>query len=155
MSRVDFRLEGFEELEKALVEEFPKATSKNILKRAGINAMMQIEARAKELAPKEEGALAASIATKPVKAKRQAGSARFEAQNGITIATGPTSRKPDGPGGNAAWQEFGTVKMAANPFMRPAIDGQAEAVIGDVRTELALQIEKARKRIAAKLARGG
>lgn len=150
---VAFKLTGFDDLERALVEEFPRATSKNILKRAGIGAMKRIETRAKELAPKQEGALADSIATKQVKAKRSSRT-RFEAQSGVTIATGPTSRKPDGPGGNASWQEFGTVKMAANPFMRPAVDGEAEAVIGDVRTELALQIEKARKRIARKAARG-
>lgn len=152
--RVDFKLSGFDELERALVEEFPKATSKNILRRTGIAAMKRIESRAKELAPKQEGALAASIATKPVKAKRIS-SSRFAAQTGVTIATGPTSRKPDGPGGNAAWQEFGTVKMPANPFMRPAADAEGQAVIGDVRDELATQIEKARKRIARKAARKG
>ncbi len=147
------KLVGFEDLERSLVEEFPKATSKNILKRTAIGAMKRIENRAKELAPKQEGALAASIATKQVKAKRSSRT-RFEAQSGVTVATGPTSRKPDGPGGNASWQEFGTVKMAANPFMRPAADGELPGVLDHVKAELALQIEKARKRIARKAARG-
>lgn len=148
-----FKLTGFKELERALVEELPKATAKSVLRRTGINAMKRIENRAKELAPRDDGALIASITTKPVKAKRTSRT-RYESQSGITIATGPTSRRADDPGGNPAWQEFGTVNMPANPYMRPAADSEIPAVLNDVRDELALQIEKARKRIARKAAKG-
>jgi HK97 gp10 family phage protein len=152
--KVSVKTHGFDELERALVSDFPKATAKNILRRAAINALKPIEARAKQLAPKDDGTLAESITTKPVKARR-ASRDRYESASGVTIATGPTSRRADDPGGNAAWQEEGTVNMPANPFMRPAWDAGHDQVLDTVRTELALQIDKARARIARKLAKAG
>lgn len=151
MSRTSYKLTGFAELEKALVEELPKATAKNVLKRAGIAAMKPVEERARQLAPVDDGQLRDSITTKQARAKRQRGSVKFDASSGVEIVTGPTGRQE---GGNAAFQEFGTVNMPANPFMRPAIDSSAQEVIADVRKELEAQIEKARKRIARKAARG-
>lgn len=147
---VTVKLTGFKELEQALIEDLPKTTAKNVLKRSAITAMAKLEARAKDLAPKDDGTLADSITTKPVKAKR-ASRTRYAASSGVTVATGPTGR-PEG--GNAAWQEFGTVHMAANPFMRPAADAEIEGVLEVVREELAAQIDKAKTRIARKAARG-
>jgi HK97 gp10 family phage protein len=146
---VSVQLRGFSELERALTDELPKATSKNILRRTALNAMKPIEERAKELAPKDDGTLAASITTKVVKAKRVSRT-KF-ASSGVTVATGPTGR-PEG--GNAAWQEFGTVKQAAQPYMRPAGDYESDAALDIIRDELAAQINKARKRIARKAAKG-
>jgi HK97 gp10 family phage protein len=147
---VSIQLRGFSELERALKDELPKATSKNILRRTALNAMKPIEERAKELAPKDDGTLAASITTKVVKAKRVSRT-KFASSDGVTVATGPTGR-PEG--GNAAWQEFGTVKQAAQPYMRPAGDYESDAALDIVRDELAAQIDKARKRIARKAAKG-
>lgn len=151
--KIEVKTYGFRELERALVEELPKATARNVLRRTGIKSLKQLEGRAKELAPKDDGTLAESITTKPVKAKR-ASRDRYQSQSGVTIATGPTSRRSDSAGGNAAWQEFGTVNMPANPFMRPAIDSEAGGVIDVVRSELATEIGKAKSRIAKKAAKG-
>lgn len=144
------RISGFRELERALAEELPKATAKNVLKRTAINAMARIEDRARQLVPVDDGDLKKSIATKPVKAKRVSRT-RYASSSGVEVATGPTGRQE---GGNAAWQEFGTVKQAAQPYMRPAADSEAENVIAEVRDELAAQIEKAKARIAKKAAKG-
>lgn len=146
-----FKLTGFAELERALTDDLPKATAKNALKRAAIAAMKPIEERAKQLVPVDDGQLRDSITTKPARAKRQRGSVKYAASSGIEVLTGPTGRQE---GGNAAWQEFGTVHMPANPFMRPAADFEAEGVIEDLARELKAQIDKAAKRIARKLARG-
>lgn len=149
--KVTVKTTGFKELEAALANDLPRATAKNTTRRAMINVMRsRIEARARELAPKERGQLADGIATKPAKAAR-ASRTRYESSSTISVATGPTGR-PEG--GNAAWQEEGTVNMPANPYMRPAVDSEGEAVIADLRDELAAQIEKAKGRIARKLARG-
>jgi HK97 gp10 family phage protein len=150
MVKVTVQTHGFKELEAVLVNDLPKTTAKNVLKRAAIEAMKRIEARAQELAPKDDGTLADSITTKPVKAQRTSRT-RYASQSGVTVATGPTGR-PEG--GNAAWQEFGTVNMPANPFMRPAADSESGAVIDDVRAALVAQIDKAKARIARKLAKG-
>lgn len=152
--KVTYKTKGFKELEQALANELPKATARNAMRRAATNAMKHIESRAKQLAPRDEGALADSITTKNVKAKRTSRT-RYAKSDGIAVATGPTSRRASDPGGNAAWQEFGTVDMPANPYMRPAADGEAPKVISDVREELASQIEKAKARIARKAAKAG
>lgn len=140
---------GLRELQSQL-DELPKATSRNVLARAGIKAMRRIETRAKELAPVDDGQLRNSITTQKAKAQRVSAT-RFA--QGVTIETGPTGKRP--AGGNAAWQEFGTVKMAANPFMRPAADGEGPAVMADLKQELAAEILKAAARIARKSAKGG
>lgn len=148
--KVSFRTRGFAELERALADELPKATARNVLRRAGLAAMDRVEKKAQALAPKDSGGLTTSIETRVGKAKRISRT-RFARSTGVEIATGPTGGREEG--GNAAWQEFGTVNMAANPYMRPAADGESQAVIADVREELAQQIDKARVRIARKAAR--
>lgn len=148
--RIEFITQGFANLERELLELPKVATAKNVTRRAAITAMKRVEVRAKQMAPKDEGDLADSITTKPVKAKRESRT-RFAASNDVSVATGPTGRQE---GGNPAWQEFGTVKQAAQPYMRPAADAESENVINDFGRELAVQIEKAKARIARKLARG-
>lgn len=149
MAKTMIKTHGFRELERAL-SELPKATGKNVLRRAANEAMQRVETRAKELAPKDSGDLADGITTKPVKAKRVSRT-RYASQSGVAVATGPTGRRQEG--GYAGWQEFGTVAMPARPYMRPAADAEAEAVIDDVREVLAAQIAKAAARIARKAAK--
>jgi HK97 gp10 family phage protein len=144
-------VKGFRELEKALAEELPKATAKNALRRAMVATMKShIEEPAKQLAPRERGTLEKGITTKSAKAKRTSRT-RYARSTGLTVETGPTGR-PEG--GNAAWQEFGTVKMPPHPYMRPAADSGGQKVIDDIRDNLKAEIDKAKARIARKAARG-
>ena len=160
MAKATFRVEGFKELERALVEELPKATARNVLWRTAEGAMKRLEEREKSLAPIDpqdrdgDGRhLNETIKTERVKATRSRGSTRFSARNGVEVRTGPA---PVGKRAraNAGWQELGTTKMAANSYIRPAIDVEAENIIDDVRSELTIQIGKARARIARKAAKG-
>lgn len=152
MSRVTIRLEGFRELERALTEDLPRATAKNVLTKTAVNSMERIRVRMGELAPREEGTLAESMKTEKVKARRERGSVRFSRSTGVEVMTGPAPIKKIDRF-NAAWQEFGTVKMAPNAYARPAADSEGRAVVEEIKAELALQIEKAKTRIANKLAR--
>lgn len=145
------KLTGFRELERALAEELPKATARNVLRRTAIGAMDRLKSRAQQLAPVGDGTLRDSITTKQAKAKRSKGSVKFDRSSGVEVLTGPTGREE---GGYAAFQEFGTVNMPANPYMRPAADAEGQAVVEQVRDELAAQIEKAKERIARKAAKG-
>lgn len=153
------QLSGFKELERALTEELPKATARNVMRRAAVNAMERIRTRMSELAPRDEADkdgngqhLADTMRTQPADARtaREIGISR---QQGVVVLTGPA---PVGKRAraNAGWQEEGTVKMAPNAYARPAADSEADAVIDDVRDELTKQIDKARARIARKAARG-
>lgn len=134
---------GFEGLEDMLIEleQFSgrTTTGKNAVQRGLKKAMKHVEDKAKSLVPVDEGDLRDSITTKKERAKRQRGSAKFARQTGISMLTGPTG-KPEG--GNPAWQEFGTVKMTPQPYMRPAADSQADKVIADVAKELQDAVKK-------------
>ncbi len=146
-----FKTTGFDELERALVDELPKATAKNILKRAALAAMKPVVERAQQLVPVDKGNLRDSIKAQALTAKRVSRT-RFEASKGVTVAVSPTGFKQDGF--YARFQEFGTVKQAANPYMRPAWDSEEGPTLDRIKSEIAVQIGKARVRIARKLARG-
>ena len=149
--KIDMKVDmsGFRELERALSEDLPKATAKNVLKRSATAAMKRIEDRAKQLAPRNTGETADSITTKNVAAKRVSRT-RYARSTGVTVATGPTGHPA---GGKAAFSEFGTVKSPAQPYMRPAADAEGQAVIKDVKEALTDQVDKAKKRIARKMAK--
>lgn len=146
------KLSGWPELERALAEDLPRATGKNVLRKSMISAMGRIENSAKAQAPVDDGELRDSITTKAVKAKRQRGSVRFARQTGLEVMTGP-SVAGKVKRANASWQEYGTVNMQPNAYMRPAADTQGQNVVDDVIAELTIQIEKAKARIARKAAK--
>lgn len=150
---VTMKTDGFRELERQLAEELPRATAKNVLSRTAVKAMERIREKMVQLAPREEGTLAESMKTQRVTARRMAGSVRFARSTGVEVMTGPApAGKLDRS--NASWQEDGTVKMAPNAYARPAADSEGRAVVEDVKDELTLQINKAKARIAKKLAKG-
>lgn len=144
---------GFAGLEDALIEleQFSGKTTlgKNAVKRGMKKAMKRVEDHAKRLVPVDKGDLKDSITTKPLRAKRRRGSAKFERQVGIDMLTGPTGSQD---GGNPSWQEFGTVKMGAQPYMRPSADAEGMKVIEEVadilQTEVRKTADRARKRAA-------
>jgi len=140
---------GFDELNRALAEDLPKATSKAVLRRTAIKVMERIRVGMAERAPKDSGELAGSMRTQPVKAKRISRT-RYAASSGVSVNTGPTGREE---GGNAAWQEFGTVDEPAQPYARPTADAEGMNVLNDAKGELTAQIDAAKARIARKAAR--
>lgn len=153
-------LRNFRELEKALAEELPKATARNVLRRSMVQAMKRVETGMAQRAPFDpddrdgDGQhLRDTMKTQAVKAKRERGSARYARATGVTVRTGPA------PAGrlaraNAGWQEEGTVKMAPNAYARPTADAEGPAVVKDVIEVLAENIEKAKERIRRKAAKG-
>lgn len=161
MARQSWGTSGFKELERALKEELPKATAKNALWRAAENPMKaRIEKGMADRAPYDAddrdgdgNHLKDTMKTERVKATRQRGSVKFDSRNGVEVRTGPA---PVGKRAraNAGWQEYGTVKQAANPYARPTADAEGAHVIDDVRDELTVQIEKAKARIARRAAKG-
>ncbi len=154
MAKIQFQLSGFKELEDALKNELPKATARNAMRRAALTAMAPVVEAAQNLAPKKSGALAMSIGVQVLKAQRVKGSSRFQSQGGsITVQAGPMGVKRSMNYYNAFWQEYGTVKMPANPFMRPAADAATGNVLDILRSELLVQIDKAKSRIARRAAK--
>ena len=143
---------GFAGLEEALIEleKFTGRThtGKNAVRRRMRNAMKRVEERAKALAPVDDGELRESIKTKNAKAKQIRG---LGEEGNLVVLTGPTSVKGGGP---QLFQEFGTVNMPANPFMRPAGDSEGPKVVDYVTDVLRTEIDKSVARARKKAARG-
>lgn len=154
----DYTLQGFKELDLAL-DDLPKATGKNVLRRAAAKALQPVVTRMAQLAPydpedrDEDGRhLNETMRTQNAKA-RLARALGDDPKNSVTVLAGPA---PIGKRArsNAIWQEEGTVSMPANPYARPAVDAEADGVIARVRDELAAELKKAAARLARKAARG-
>ena len=163
-----FSVEGLKELDAAL-GELGKATARNVMMRALKKSAEPIRDAAKSMAPRDRGNLSESIsitATSTARAGKKAfaeamksgssvGDARAAAKAAnkgakgkdtfAQVFVGPTK------GGRHGWfNEFGTEKMAAQPFMRPAFDVGAPKALASLKDDLSTEIEKARARAAKK-----
>lgn len=143
------RIEGLRELERALAE-LPKATGKNVLRRVAVRALEPVMEAARARAPVDKGTLKESLNVSTKLSKRQQRlNARRVAQSkaSVELYAGPTALP------HAHLVEFGTVKMAPQPFMRPAWDATKNKALEIIKSELGSEIDKAAKRLARKRAR--
>lgn len=140
------KMEGFKELAQAL-EELPKATARNTLRRALRKAADPVQKDAQSKAPVLTGRLKLSIVTGTQLTRRQKADAKKEGTYFSEVHVGTAS-------GHGIPQEFGTVEHPAQPFMRPAWDGNKDNALGTLKKELWTEIEKSAIRRARKLAKG-
>jgi HK97 gp10 family phage protein len=139
-----FRIEGLSELLDAL-QELPKATGTNVLKRALVNASDPMVKEAERLAPHLTGTLQRSIDASPRLSTRA--KAKHTKQSKVEIFVGPGSLRA------AAFQEFGTVHHRPQPFLRPAWEGTKLKMLDSIGKEIWNEIQKAAARLARKAAR--
>lgn len=138
------KVEGLSELREALLD-LPVALQAGPLRR-GVGAMAEVvRKRAIELAPEDEGTLKRAIYRAP---DREDSSPVQEAYI-VSVRYGKRYRRR----GMDAWYwwhlEFGTSRMAAKSFMRPAFDATKTEQIEALRVRLAADLAL----IAAKLRR--
>ena len=177
MTVVTVKVDGLRDLERALAE-MKKTTAKSTSIRALKKAAKPIADHAEGSAPRRSGKLAASIgvttkkprnyeagniaynqtmkdggsakaAVAAMRAARRANPATFAE---IFITPGA---KRGNPLRQAIFQEFGTVNHPPQPYMRPAFDAKKMPALETIRTELAVEIEKTRARLAKKAAKAG
>ena len=177
---VRVRVDGLKELEAAMAE-LTKATARNTMRRALTKAAEPIRAAAERNAPEDTGKLKRSIVVtskidskagkaeyastlagggskaQAVQALRDARRAKGIGESFAEVFMGPAkSGKKNSI--KALVQEFGSKKQAAQPYMRPAFDSEAENVINGIKGELSTEIDKsvrrARARALKKAARG-
>lgn len=157
------KVEGLRDLERAL-SELPKATGKNVLRRVARGALEPMAAQAKAKAPDDPATAAPDLrrsitisekrtrrAKKSTARRLVGGKWRSDPSTGIEMAMGPASG--GGVLNYATLQEFGTVKMAANPYMRPAWDSGAQGALDYIKDSLRTEIERAAARVAKKRAK--
>lgn len=172
---VRVKVEGLKELDAAL-GELSKGAAKGALRRALIKAAEPMRAAAERNAPKLTGDLQSSIIVTS-KIDNRAGKAEYAAvmRGGGTKAQAVgalrDARRAKGIGESfaeaylgpakgakrraikAVVQEFGSRKQAAQPYLRPAFDGEAKNVINGIKSELSTEIEKSVRRARARAAK--
>ena len=161
---VTVKTEGFKELEAALME-FPRATAKNVARRALMRAGEPIAKRARELVPVDTGGLRDSIVVS-TKLANKPGAGAFAAamRGGATKAeAGAAMRAAAGDGRSSVEMhigagqlphahliEFGSVNNSPQPYLRPAWDEGKQKVLDDIRKFMGEEIAKAAQRAARK-----
>jgi len=172
MPNEKIRIEGLKELDEAL-KELPKATGKNVIRRALNTAADPFVSQAKAMAPVRKGFLKRGITKSRVRfssgdagklAFREAlakGASRKEAGEAAHAANSDSAGEATsgliiiGPGRHpqAIFQEFGTSHHPPHPFMRPTWEENKMSAIDVIREELWSEIKKAADRIARKALR--
>ncbi|SNT76715.1 HK97-gp10 family putative phage morphogenesis protein [Paracoccus seriniphilus] len=156
---VTIDVEGFAELEKAL-DNLSKSAGKAVLRRALKKAAQPTADLARSMAPVKTGKLAKSVIVGTRLDGRQARIHRRmfrDDKAAVEMFVGPSYLRGDG-GRHGHLVEFGTSKMAARPFMRPAWDQDKNAMLERLSDELWAELEKSIRRAekrAAKLAAKG
>lgn len=140
------KIEGLAELQDAL-RELPDATSRNVLRRVAKLVLTPIADRAKQLAPVAEGKLIASIKVGDKLSRRQKSQFQREDPSDVVMFVGAGALP------QAHMMEFGTVDVAARPFLRPAWDQGKDTLLATLKDTLWQEIEKAAKRAARKAAK--
>ncbi|QKC97268.1 HK97-gp10 family putative phage morphogenesis protein [Mesorhizobium sp. NZP2298] len=166
----NFKVDGLADLKKNL-EEFKKSTQRGIMERALKKAAAPIVADAKASAPVLTGDLKESIkatvvrtnAGKAAYAKSKAGGGSDE---NASSAARDANRAAAGRGASALvrvaataphalFAEFGTRHSPAQPYLGPALRGNRNKVLRSIKGDLATEIDKSAKRIAARAAKKG
>jgi HK97 gp10 family phage protein len=170
------KVEGFKELDYAL-GDLPKQLAKNVLVRVLKKAGQPIAAAAASYAPKDTGELSDHIIVS-AKIKNVTGNAEFSAamkgglgvdaarsamrdarraaKNGGSFAVmyvGPAQAKTKKNAIKRIVQEFGSSKMPAHPYMRPAWDARKNEALDIIKRELGPEIERTATRLAKKKAK--
>jgi HK97 gp10 family phage protein len=145
MARTTVRVEGLVELDNAL-SELPKATARNVLRRALLKAGEPIRAAAEVNAPERTGTLKTRIAIGTKLTRRQ--KKMHKRESAVEVFVGPS-----GVLSYAVPQEFGTAHHGPHAYMRPAWDENKTEALEIIKKDLGAEIEKARARLARKAAR--
>ena len=153
------KIDGLDQLAQAL-RELPKRVARNGLRGAVYAGAKVIRDEAKLKAPvasaplgpnqPPQGTLKRSIIMKQVPELSGEQKQTFF----VTVRHGKKYRK-QGKSGNLsqdAWYwrfvEFGTVKMTARPFLRPAFEGKKYEAVDAIKTRLAERIEQAAQELS-------
>ncbi len=154
-----FKLKGVAELQDQLTEILGVELGVKALAVAARKAFAPVLETAKSLVPVDSGALRDSLKLTVKKngggdtvimvGLKISGPARPKGIDAIAAKYAGHFGGGEGlkPARRWHWIELGTAKRSAHPFLRPALDQNAQEVLDLLRTELAAQIEKAlRKR---------
>lgn len=153
---VSLKLEGLGDVVKVLkeleAEIGDKALKSKILVPAVREAMRPVLQAAIQNAPKDTGGLARSMRIEARRPNRKDRRSKYVFRNDTVIATVTTApgkvlaKRGIKSDARAIAQEFGTAKHAAKPYMRPALEANAQSVVDRLAKIILKRIEKFRKK---------
>jgi HK97 gp10 family phage protein len=162
---VKIGVEGVQELQNLFDEmanELGPKDSQRILNKAVRTSMIPVLNSARQLAPVDTGALRASLQIEVRKPNRKDKRSKYVSENDTVIGlvtTAPASKLAKTKFKNmrteskfmqigiasdarAVANEFGTAKMPAQPFMRPALESNAQNVVNSLSVNIATALRK-------------
>jgi len=169
---VTVQFEGFQEfqdLAKKIADDFGFKDAQNIMVSAARIAMRSALSSAQSAAPVDTGGLRQSLQIEARKPRAKDKRSKYINQNDVAIAlitTAPGTKlarkkfinqrtgvsqigiKSDA---RATAMEFGTAKVPAQPFLRPALESNSNTITNDLGKSLAQALEKYKARQAKKV----
>lgn len=148
MSREVMRVEGLKQLDRALValgEEFGSNNPKNVLRGALKDGGKVFADAAIPLAPDDPATVNEDLRDSIRVLSKAAGA---EKEQPLEVYIGPTRR-----GFYGLFQEFGTARHSAKPFLRPAFDANWRKVLDLIVIRTGERLAKTAKRLANKAAK--
>lgn len=148
---VRIRTEGFAELAERLKQLGPRV-AKNALRRAVSSGAAVVRNDARSRAPVDTGEMKKDIQIKREKDERGS----FMAKYAVFVRSGKKSRMSgrarDVQKDSFYWKflEYGTSKMPAQPFMRPAFEARKEEALKVIGEKLDEGIQKAARELAGR-----
>ena len=141
-------IKGLDKLREALLE-LPKGIAKNVL-RGSVNAGASVvRAEVKNRVPVKTGTLKRAIYQKQIRERSNNEQQTFF----VGVRQGRSAKKTKKgniDGWYAKFVEFGTSKMSARPFMRPAFEAKKQESVSAIRDYIAKRIpeevEKAKRK---------
>lgn len=148
-----------------MLAELPRATQRNTLKKAARLALQPTFETIRDSAPVRTGKLRDSVRLDigiddpAFRARARAAFRATGSAKGVKKTKGggniqASIRVGGAKAFHAPFIEFGTVKMAADPFVRPAFDADSGQMVDRLREFLGVEVRKAAARRAKKLAKG-
>ncbi|RNC76555.1 hypothetical protein DA717_15325 [Piscirickettsiaceae bacterium NZ-RLO2] len=128
MPKISFSVEGLRDLEKQLKQLAPKKI-RTLNRRALRKAAEPVETQMKANAPQKSGALVESIKRRSKKGKGR--------RTVVNVTVGPTRKIY-----YAIEQEYGSSHQSARPFIRPALNDNAQTSIDIFKNALTLALKK-------------
>lgn len=143
------KLDGLDEIERKL-KLLPQRIGNNAMRRAlrkGANVIRDAARnnakRIDDPATREQIAKNVAVASAGRRREKEAGGVMMRV--GVRGGAKPSAPDNGAPGGNTThwrFQEFGTSKMPAQPFMRPAASNAAGAAMSTIASDMRAQVDR-------------
>lgn len=130
---LEMKTEGFKELYEKL-EQLPEKLAVKVLAKAARKAFKPVLEDARNMVPKDSGALRDSLR---ITVRKGRGDEPLRVGLRIGRAKGGNAGSDIPPARRWHFIELGTAKLAPHPFLRPALDRNKAAIIEALKTEIA------------------